>query len=395
MTEPDDDILNSIAPEGIKVGLENLVACQAACAGCTLTHEERTRGGMWTDEIASSAAALARREIAAAAAIPGTREADLVGVQLFQGNHLLLPEESLQTLIFLLARIAGGKSNVILSTSPVGKSRTIERGLDAIAEARRQTGLIIDTALILSDPRDYRTDIAEAIGRNTDLIRERFALTDAVLPVSWDPTRLPSPDAIHDMMEREGFETLALALQPTRANAHLFVPGWRLLVSWMRRLLALWHAHGGYDLMIYKNAGRTIAMTQILPPENVVRALARRLRRQVFIDHHGLVFFMQEGLGGDDMPLSSRFGFPSLAQSAEAFTPELADLAADRTARRIWRDFLLDPRCAQCPHKAACALSGAGQIRQATEGRVGDASCPIGIRPLMDDLATIVRERTP
>lgn len=394
MTMADGDLLTSIAPEGLKIGLENLVSCQAACAGCTLTHEERTRGGLWTDDVSADAAILAQREIAAAAAIPGVREADLVGVQLFQGNHLLLPEQELQKLIRLLTRVARGKSNVILSTSPVGNSRTIERGLHAIAEARKETGLIIDTALILSDPRAYRTEIAEAIGRNTSLIRERFALTDAVLPVSWDPAGLPSPEDLHGTMVRDGFETLALALQPTRANAHLFAPGWTAIISWMRRLLGLWHAHGTYDLVLYKTVGRTIAMAARLSPDEIPHALARRLRRQLFIDHQGLVYFMQEGIGGDDMPLSSRFGFHPAAGGPGDFTPEMADLAATEAARRIWRGFLIDPRCARCPHKAACALSGVGQMKQAADGSLGDSSCPVGIRPLMDDLAAIVTERS-
>lgn len=388
-----DDLLHIIAPEGIKVGFEDLLACQAACAGCTLTHEERTRGGLWRQDIQAGAAALARAEVTDKAGVPGVREADLIGVQLFQGNHLLLPPEQIRDLIRNLAGIAGKHSNVILSTSPVGNRRLIERGLATLSEARSETGLSVDTALVLSEERDYREDIARSIAANTQAIKEHFDLTDAVLPIPADPYSLPPPEILHDRIVENGFETLALALQPTRSNANAFAAAWPDLIDWIRRLVRHWHENGGYDLMLYKNVGRTMGHARDLEPHQIPLALQRRLRRQVYVDHHGCVHFMQEGLGGDDMPLSTRFGFRPLARATEQFENNRLDMAAEESARRIWSGYLTDSRCSGCPYRGACALSGGAQMKQALGERAAAADCPIGIRVLMDELDRLNSER--
>jgi len=173
-------------------------------------------------------------------------------------------------------------------------------------------------------------------------------------------------------------------------------------MSWLRRYYALWLAEPAYDLGFGYMLAHHMAEADGLALAPLRRRLAGHFLRELYIDHRGDLYFAQNGGFGALVPLTARLGFPVIGNVRDDAPETLIARLESRAwemATRLAARYLRDRACARCPHLGGCASAGPAALRATMEpvldggAEAGsaagsrDEACPIGLRPLLADIA--------
>lgn len=386
------------APEGanqgsasVKVAVESATRCGGNCSGCMLTLDERRAAGVWDARVREAAGRLADARIGEALSRYGEGGIGTVGLLCGQGDHFLMPDEAVAPYVAWLARSRRGLAVATVSSSLVGKGEAVRRKADLFHEASVAEGVPLVIGMVFDPEKMMRGNFKPEYAESMAHVRQQFGIFDIAVNLGPDVLdAMPAPE-MDAFARRNSLIHVEFALLPTLASANAFAPRWKEIVRWTRDLHALQVADPAYDLVYGYMLSIHIADTAGLDAAGLVAHLTEQFRRGLYVENHGDVTLMQSGGLGNVVPHARRFGYQPvghvLRDSPEAVLQK-AEAAAGRAARALVRDSLTDPRCAACPFMGACAASGLGVVRKVMAPKgVGDASCPIGIRGLLEDVA--------
>lgn len=370
----------------LKIAIESMSRCAGACSGCMLADTERKGAaalGIDLDVIGHRAGVLTGDFLA-----KPDRKQDASAVHLTQGDHLLLDECGIDRLVSWARSFTHGELDLLVSTSAIGKTDIVETAVERFLSSSRLHSQEL-TLLVVFDPdKALNARFAETYRRNIDIILDAFGYIEPILNIGPDiPSRI-APDEIARFMERHGFDEIDLGLFPTRARAAEYAGAWPGLIAWFRDTLALSRRTGHFTMSFVALIDNVRRETAGLDLPAFTDWLAERLASQVYFDARGAMHPVLSGIFGNVLPLLPRFGF-----GFASALPQDRDICDWKSvcrshARRIVSFYTRRPPCLACPHLKTCAGGGAILLERALEGSLSAVSeCPIGIKPILDDLA--------
>ena len=355
-----------LTSDEIQIELDDVYACPGACPGCVLTKSERKVGVPdMSDATRSKILSLLPEYIKSLSGLK------TVNITYGIADHLLMPIEYLLQIYEDAANVfdkVGLPGCVFMTTSVIGKSETVYKKLDLLAEATEKRSVRLYPIVVLDPAKLEHHKFGTVYADHIAYAKKRFGVVDLAINLSTQAIQDISPEELVEFAMSHGFREVTVNWVPTVDNVLATYSPLEIdrLEDWLIDFAIRSEGVGlesSYVPVIQRAYDAWRCVSDSNDEESGVGILSvlekiipETLKKSIQFDHLGNVFPKWEAVG--DVPHNERVQMKIWGNVEKI--KSLKDLIESRMNNSILQAIkaVSVGKCADCVYAPACASTG-------------------------------------